>query len=120
MSSAYGEGYLSCIRNTALQAVHLSPEASPAIRGIRTEMICTAAVKKIKNITAARDVMNLQTGKAKDSLDDSTCRCTVMSFRKADHTHRINELKSAGINCFRINIFDEDTDEIMDILKYVR
>ena len=53
-------------------------------------------------------------------LDDSTCRCTVMSFRKADHTHRINELKSAGINCFRINIFDEDTDEIMDILKYVR
>ena len=53
-------------------------------------------------------------------LDDTTCRCTVMSFRKVDHTRRINELKSAGVNCFRINIFDEDTDEIMDILKYVR
>ena len=53
-------------------------------------------------------------------LDDSTCRCTVMSFRKVDHTRRIHELENAGIKCFRINIFDEETDEIMDILKYVR
>lgn len=53
-------------------------------------------------------------------LDDRTCRCTVMSYKPADYTRDLPQLKKAGIKRFRVNIFDEDINEIMDILKYVR
>ncbi len=53
-------------------------------------------------------------------LDDCTCRCTIMSHRPVDHINDIAALKKAGINCFRINIFDENMDEILSIIRHVR
>ncbi len=53
-------------------------------------------------------------------LDDCTCRCTIMSYRPIDRINDIAALKKAGINCFRINIFDENTDELLSIIKRVR
>ncbi len=53
-------------------------------------------------------------------LDDCTCRCTIMSYRPVDHINEISVLKKAGINSFRINVFDENTDKLLNIIKHVR
>lgn len=52
-------------------------------------------------------------------FDDCTCRCTVMSYKAIDCIRDIPMLKSVGINCFRVNIFDESIDEILDVIKRI-
>lgn len=52
-------------------------------------------------------------------FDDCTCRCTVMSYKTVNYIQDIPTLKSIGINCFRVNIFDESIDEILDVIKSI-
>ncbi|MCI8284572.1 MAG: U32 family peptidase [Firmicutes bacterium] len=47
--------------------------------------------------------------------DDSVCRAKILSHKSLDRLKYINEMRAAGINNFRIYVFDETPDEIFDL-----